>query len=92
MEHKPKQEDIELLYQALIALETKEECAYFLADLCTKKEVESMAMRLASAKLLMEGKTYDQVIEATKISSATLARVSTCVRYGKGYQTILKKK
>ena len=92
MDHKPRKEDIELLYTSLLSLESNNDCQIFLDDLCTKKEVEAMAMRLAAAKLLLEGKTYEQVMEATKISSATLARVSTCVRYGKGYQTILKKK
>ena len=60
-------------------------------DLCTTKEVEKMAERLYAAKLLMEGKTYNQVIAETDISSATLSRVSRCVQYGKGYSKLLKK-
>ena len=51
-----------------------------------------MAERLYAAKLLLEGKTYNQVIEQTDISSATLSRVSRCVQYGKGYSKILKDK
>ena len=45
-----------------------------------------------SGKLLMEGKTYNQVIEQTDISSATLSRVSRCVQYGGGYAKLLKQK
>ena len=50
-----------------------------------------MAQRVCAAKLLMDGKTYNQVIEETDISSATLSRVSRCVQYGKGYSEILKR-
>ena len=50
-----------------------------------------MAERVEAAKLLMEGKTYNQVIAETDISSATLSRVSRCVQYGKGYSKFLKK-
>lgn len=63
-----------------------------LYDLCTYKELEQMAGRIAAAKLFMEGKTYNQVIEATNISSATLSRVSRCVQYGEGYKKILSTK
>ncbi len=49
-----------------------------------------MAERIYAAKLLLEGKTYNQVIGETDISSATLSRVSRCVQYGKGYRNILK--
>ena len=45
-----------------------------------------MAQRFRAARLLMEGKTYTQVMEQTNISSATLSRVSRCVQYGEGYR------
>lgn len=80
------------LYEALLKLETKEDCKLFLEDLCTKKEVENMAQRVQAARLLLEGSTYNQVIEKTGISSATLSRVSTCVKYGEGYNKIIKVK
>ena len=51
-----------------------------------------MEERLYAAKLLMEGKTYNQVIAETDISSATLSRISRCVQYGKGYTNVLKEK
>ena len=52
--------------------------------------LEQMAQRVKAAKLLIEGKTYNQVIEETDISSATLSRVSRCVQYGTGYSKFLK--
>jgi TrpR-related protein YerC/YecD len=77
-------EFIDELYSVLIKLETKEDCKALLADLCTYKEIEQMAQRIKAAELLLEGKTYSQVIVATDISSATLSRVSRCIQHGSG--------
>ena len=82
---------IDLLYQTFSKISTKEQFEAFLDDLCTYKEVEAMAQRLHAAKLLMEGETYEKIIETTGISSATLSRVNKCVKYGKGYNVRLQK-
>jgi len=75
---------IDLLYDTLVKVKSKEDCALLLADLCTVNEVLQMAQRAKAAQLLLEGKTYAQVISETDISSATLSRVSACIRHGKG--------
>lgn len=75
---------LDLLYATLIKVKTKEDCALLLEDLCTVNEIMQMAQRVKSAELLLEGKTYAQVIAETEISSATLSRVSACIRYGRG--------
>lgn len=81
------------LVSVILKLNTEEECINFLNDLCTIQELEKMAQRLEAAKLLLEGCTYEQVIEKTKISSTTLSRVSRCIRYGDGgYKNVLNKK
>jgi len=80
------------LVTVILKLKTEEECISFLNDLCTIQELEKMAQRLEAAKLLLEGCTYEQVIEKTKISSTTLSRVSRCIRYGDGgYKKALNK-
>ena len=86
-----RQDKINALYALIAKLETPEDCRALFDDLCTVKEVEKMAERVYAAKLLMEGKTYNQVIAETDISSATLSRVSRCVQYGSGYSKLLKK-
>ena len=88
MDH--KEEKIERLYRLILSLSTMEDCRALFDDLCTNKEVEKMAERIYAAQLLMEGKTYNQVMAQADISSATLSRVSRCVQYGKGYKNILK--
>lgn len=84
------QEKIGALYDAIVSLESREQCQELFDDLCTRKEIEKMAERLFAAKLLLEGNTYNQVIAQSDISSATLSRVSRCVQYGKGYSRLLK--
>ena len=86
-----KNDKLQALFQVILNLETEEACEALFGDLCTRKELTNMAERLYAAKLLMEGKTYNQVIAQTNISSATLSRVSQCVQYGKGYSQLLKK-
>ena len=81
---------IEELYRLILQMETTEDCRMLFNDLCTEKEIEKMAERVFAAKLLLEGKTYQQVMDQTNISSATLSRVSRCVQYGQGYSKFLK--
>lgn len=81
--------DIRELYRILLTLQSEEDCAAFFEDLCTVKEVQQMSQRVKAARLLMEGKTYNQVTAETDISSATLSRVSRCVQYGRGYRKVL---
>ena len=85
-----KAEKITQLYRIIADLQSPEECKLLFDDLCTIKEVENMAERICAAKLLLEGKTYNQVIAETNISSATLSRISRCVQYGEGYSKLLK--
>ncbi len=87
----PKEEKLQQLFALLASVTDPNDIEHLLEDLCTKKEVENMAERVFAAKLLMEGKTYTQVMAKTNISSATLSRVSQCVQYGKGYSKLLNK-
>lgn len=90
MQRRPSEELIPELFDTILQLRTREDCAAFFADLCTEKEVQNMAERWAAARLLLEGKTYLQVIESVDISSATLSRVSRCVRHGTGYVRMIE--
>ena len=78
------------LFELLATIDNAQDMELLFADLCTKNEIEQMTQRLVAAKLLLQGKTYNQVIEATDISSATLSRVSNAVKYGKGYKEFIK--
>ncbi len=78
------------LYELILSLKSIDDCRDLFGDMCTNKEIEQMAQRIRAARLLLDGRTYNQVIEETDISSATLSRVSRCVQYGNGYARLLK--
>ncbi len=75
----------------LTQVEDPKDMRALLEDLCTQKEVENMAERIFAAKLLLEGKTYNEVVSQSSISSATLSRVSRSLQNGTGYKKQLKK-
>ncbi len=66
----------DLLFDALLTLKTREEMYDFFCDACTPKEISAMAQRFAVAKLLSEKKVYNEIIEKTGASTATISRVS----------------
>ena len=82
-------ERIDMLMQLIASVSDPADCRALFEDLCTAKELENMAERFHAAKMLKDGKTYNQVMENVQISSATLSRVSRCVQYGKGYSKLL---
>ena len=92
MDQSPKQQKISALFELIAGITDPADCRALFQDLCTAKEIENMAERVYAAKLLLEGKTYTQIIEQADISSATLSRVSRCVQYGEGYSKLLKNK
>ena len=85
-----KQQHIDALFELICAIDNIDDCRALFDDLCTVKEIANMAERCYAARLLLEGKTYNQVMEQADISSATLSRVSRCVQYGQGYSKLLK--
>lgn len=79
----------ELFYQAVLSLESEEDCRLFFEDICTIKELQAISQRLQVAMLLDSGRNYLEVSELTGASSATISRVNRCLNYGEGYRTAL---
>ena len=77
-----RNETIDALFDAILSLETREECYDFFEDLCTVKEISDMAQRLEAAKLLLDGSTYEQIVKTVEISTATISRINRCIQYG----------
>jgi len=78
-----------LLFEAVLALETPEECRAFFQDLCTVAELRAMAQRLEVAQLLDDGLIYNDILQRTGASSATISRVNRALQYGAGgYKTV----
>ncbi len=80
------------LFDAILTLETREECYHFFEDLCTVKELSDMAQRLQVAKFLLDGSTYEQIVKNAEISTATISRINRCIQYGSGgYRETIEK-
>ena len=87
-----RNETIDALFDAILSLETREECYDFFEDLCTAKEISDMAQRLEAAKLLLDGSTYEQIVKTVEISTATISRINRCIQYGTGgYRQTIEK-
>ena len=87
-----RNETIDALVDAILSLETREECYDFFEDLCTVKEISDMAQRLEAAKLLLDGSTYEQIVKTVEISTATISRINRCIQYGTGgYRQTIEK-
>lgn len=89
--HTPPRENsaISPMYEAILSLETVEECRNFLEDLCTIKEIQAMEQRYMVAKLLDNGLIYNDILVKTGASSATISRVNRSLNYGaNGYRIV----
>ncbi len=90
MNEKIKTEAVDYLFDAILCLETKEECYSFFADLCTVNELLSLSQRFEVAAMLKEKKTYLGIAEKTGASTATISRVNRSLNYGNdGYDLVL---
>ena len=80
------------LMDAIMRVESREECYNLLEDLCTIKEIIDMGQRLEVARLLNEGKSYQEIFAQTGVSTATISRVNKCLTYGNGgYKSAISK-
>lgn len=87
-----KKEKSDQLYRAILQLKDEQECYDFFQDLCTVSELRSMEQRFEVASLLDDGMIYNDILERTGASSATISRVNRSLIYGSGgYESVLEK-
>ncbi len=84
MESKLKDKSLDSLFEAILCLETMDECYNFFEDLCTVLELKSFAQRFVVAKMLSEHKVYSDIVSETGASTATISRVNRSLNYGCG--------
>lgn len=84
-------ENLALLYKAVMLLKNEKECAAFFEDLCTPQELNAIAQRLHVASMLTDGNVYNTIVEATGASTATISRVNKTLTYqtAGGYKMVL---
>ena len=76
--------EVDTLFEAILSLESVEECYKFFEDACTVKEILDIAQRLKAARMLRAGESYVTVSQETGMSTATISRVNKCLEYGGG--------
>ena len=72
------------LYETILKLKDLEECKKFFSDLCTVAELRAMEQRFEVAMRLSDGMIYNDILERTGASSATISRVNRSLSYGTG--------
>lgn len=92
MVKKLKSEPVDKLFDAILTLQSKEECYAFFEDLCTVNELLSLSQRFEVATMLREKKTYLEIADKTGASTATISRVNRSLTYGNdGYELVFER-
>ena len=92
MNSRMRDENMEMLFQAVLSLQDTRECADFFDDLCTVAELKAMSQRLHVARMLREKHIYTDIVRETGASTATISRVNRCLQYGSdGYNRVLER-
>ena len=87
-----KSERTDLLAQAFLALKSEEDCYRLFEDLFTIREVQDLSSRMEIAQMLRNKVTYNEIVEKTGASTATIGRVNRALNYGAGgYQLVFEK-
>lgn len=89
---KIKSKNMDLLFEAILSLDSVEECYRFFDDLCTSIELKSFSQRLEVAKLLTDHKVYSSIVSETGASTATISRVNRSLKDGNdGYNIVFQR-
>ena len=89
MNKKIKTEAVDHLFEAVLTLESPEECYAFFEDVCTVNELLSLSQRYELARMLRDKKTYLEIADKTGASTATISRVNRSLNYGNdGYDMV----
>ncbi len=92
MDYKIKSADADFLFEAILKLQSVEECYQFFDDLCTVNEIKSISQRIVVAKMLKDKKVYSVIGESTGASTATISRVNRSLEYGNGaYEMVFQR-
>ena len=85
-------EEVDHLFDAILSLQSKEECYAFFEDVCTINELLSISQRYEVAKMLREEQTYRDIADKTGASTATISRVNRSLNYGcDGYDLVFSR-
>lgn len=77
-------------YSMVSLLRTRDEVKKFFKDLLTLSEVVMISRRLQVAKMLLEGRTYEEIQGSLKTATATIHQVEEWLNHGfGGYKNVI---
>lgn len=92
MSNKLKSKHIDDIFEGILKLKSVDECYKFFEDLCTVRELQSMAQRFEVARMLMDKCVYSDIVSKTGASTATISRVNRSLEYGNdGYALVFER-
>lgn len=92
IEKKLQTKTMQNFLKAVLALKNEKEALAFLRDILTVEELMDASRRWQVAQMLAQDKTFKEIEERTKMSSATISRINYWLHHGMGgYQLMLKR-
>jgi len=82
--------DTQLLIDSFFKIKTKKNLTGFVEDLFSPEETLDLAQRLKIAKLILEGKTYEEIAAQIPVSTSTISKIGQVIKFGKGGFTLLQ--
>ena len=76
--------DQKLVVDSFYKVKTKKDINNFIEDLFSQEETLDLAQRLKIAKLILEGKTYEEIAAEIPVSTSTISKIGQVIKFGKG--------
>ncbi len=82
--------DQKLMVDSFYKVKTKKNLNIFIEDLFSPEETLDLAQRLKIAKLILEGKTYEEIAAEIPVSTSTISKIGQIIKFGKGGFALLQ--
>jgi len=76
--------DQKLVVDSFYKVKTKKDINNFVEDLFSPEETLDLAQRLKIAKLILDGKTYEEIAAEIPVSTSTISKIGQVIKFGKG--------
>ena len=76
--------DQKLVVDSFYKVRTKKDLNSFIEDLFSQEETLDLAQRLKIAKLILDGKTYEEIAALIPVSTSTISKIGQVIKFGKG--------
>jgi len=82
--------DQKLVVNSFYKVRTKKNINNFVEDLFSPEETLDIAQRLKIAKLILDGKTYEEIAAEIPVSTSTISKIGQVIKFGKGGFALLQ--